>query len=80
MMALVALVKRERDWRWRCPMAKTVDGELEPCGRHGTTVITYQFDGEWFTEPACPYHAHRAGKDNTIPLARLLEAAREAAS
>ena len=73
--ALRHLLATERDWR--CPMGVTRKGEYEPCENNATAVVTYEFEGEWFLDPVCTFHANRAGRGNGIHLADLLHATRE---
>ena len=58
-------------------MGVTRKGEYEPCENNATAVVTYEFEGEWFLDPVCTFHANRAGRGNGVHLADLLSAARE---
>lgn len=59
-----------------CPMSKTLQGELAPCDKETTTVVTYEFDGSWFVDLVCTYHAHMLGMDHHVPMLDVIDAAR----
>lgn len=49
-----------------CPFEVTRQHELDACGKPATTMIRHNWEGEWFVDAACTYHAHRIG--GSIPL------------
>lgn len=61
-----------------CPMGVTRKGEYEPCDRPAIAAFTHWWEGEWFTDPICAYHAHMNGKYGTLVPLSLLLSVREA--
>ena len=73
--ALRHLLATQRDWR--CPINVTRKGEHEPCDNHATAIVAYDFEGQWFLDPMCTFHANRTGRGSEVHLADLLDTTRE---
>lgn len=64
-----------RALRPTCDMGASRGDDYEPCDKPAATIVTYEWDGTYWTDPMCVWHAYRmGGQRNAIPLDRLVEA------